>query len=133
MRSRPPSHQQTTFANDGVVGFYRSSAGLHVKALDRTVLDELQSFSAPSLSNGIETFDVRPRNEGFADGTVRCMFPDLGARIGYAATAEMRSAEDGIGYRRRPSGSTSSSCPSRGSWSSRTSTTRRAWAATGER
>ena len=59
------------------------------------MLDELRSFSAPSLSNGIETFDVRPRNEGFADGTLRCMFPDLGARIGYAATAAMRSAADG--------------------------------------
>jgi 4-hydroxy-4-methyl-2-oxoglutarate aldolase len=47
------------------------------------------------LSNGIETFDVRPRNEGFADATVRCMFPDLGARIGYAATAAIRSAADG--------------------------------------
>jgi 4-hydroxy-4-methyl-2-oxoglutarate aldolase len=66
-----------------------------VKAFDHTVLDELQSFSAPSLSNGIETFDVRPRNEGFADATVRCMFPDLGARIGYAATATMRGAAEG--------------------------------------
>ena len=63
--------------------------------LDRSVLDELRSFSAPSLSNGIETFDVRPRNEGFADGTVRCMFPDLGARIGYAATATMRGNAEG--------------------------------------
>ena len=66
-----------------------------MKVLDHSVLDELRSFSAPSLSNGIETFDVRPRNEGFTDATVRCMFPDLGARIGYAATATMRSAADG--------------------------------------
>ena len=66
-----------------------------MQALGRSVLDELRSFSAPSLSNGIETFDVRPRNEGFADGTLRCMFPDLGARIGYAATASMRSAAEG--------------------------------------
>jgi 4-hydroxy-4-methyl-2-oxoglutarate aldolase len=66
-----------------------------VQPLERSVLDELVSFSAPSLSNGIETFDVRPRNEGFADGTVRCMFPDLGARIGYAATATMRGAAEG--------------------------------------
>jgi 4-hydroxy-4-methyl-2-oxoglutarate aldolase len=73
----------------------RYGSGIDVKALDRSVLDELRSFSAPSLSNGIETFDVRPRNEGFADGTVRCMFPDLGARIGYAATATIRSAAEG--------------------------------------
>ena len=66
-----------------------------MRPLDRSVLDELRSFSAPSLSNGIETFDVRPRNEGFADGTVRCMFPELGARIGYAVTATMRGAAEG--------------------------------------
>jgi regulator of RNase E activity RraA len=66
-----------------------------VKALDRSVLDELRSFTAPSLSNGIETFDVRPRSEGFTDRTVRCMFPELGARIGYAATATMRGAAEG--------------------------------------
>jgi 4-hydroxy-4-methyl-2-oxoglutarate aldolase len=76
-----------------VSGGYGS--GIDVQALGRSVLDELRSFSAPSLSNGIETFDVRPRNEGFVDGTVRCMFPDLGARIGYAATAAIRSAADG--------------------------------------
>jgi 4-hydroxy-4-methyl-2-oxoglutarate aldolase len=70
-------------------------SGIDVKALDRSVLDELRSFSAPSLSNGIERFDIRPRNEGFADATVRCMFPDLGARIGYAATATMRGAAEG--------------------------------------
>jgi regulator of RNase E activity RraA len=66
-----------------------------MKALDRSVLDELRSFTAPSLSNGIETFDVRPRSEGFTNGTVRCMFPELGARIGYAATATMRGAAEG--------------------------------------
>jgi len=68
---------------------------VNVDPLDRAVLDELQAFSAPSLSNGIETFDVRPRNEGFADPTVRCMFPELGSRIGYAATATIRAAAEG--------------------------------------
>jgi 4-hydroxy-4-methyl-2-oxoglutarate aldolase len=68
---------------------------VNVDPLDRAVLDELQAFSAPSLSNGIETFDVRPRHEGFADPTVRCMFPELGPRIGYAATATIRAAAEG--------------------------------------
>jgi 4-hydroxy-4-methyl-2-oxoglutarate aldolase len=68
---------------------------VNVDPLDRAVLDELQAYSAPSLSNGIETFDVRPRSEGFADPTVRCMFPELGARIGYAATATIRAAAEG--------------------------------------
>jgi 4-hydroxy-4-methyl-2-oxoglutarate aldolase len=66
-----------------------------MEPFDRAVLDELQAFNAPSLSNGIETFDVRPRNEGFAAPSVRCMFPELGARIGYAATATIRAAAEG--------------------------------------
>jgi regulator of RNase E activity RraA len=66
-----------------------------MEPLDRAALAELQAFSSPSLSNGIETFAVRPRNEGFADPSVRCMFPELGARIGYAATATIRAATEG--------------------------------------
>jgi regulator of RNase E activity RraA len=66
-----------------------------MEPFDRAVLDELQAFNAPSLSNGIETLDVRPRNEGFAAPSVRCMFPELGARIGYAATATIRAAAEG--------------------------------------
>ena len=73
----------------------RYGSWIDVKVLGQSVLEELRSFSTPSLSNGIETFEVRPRNEGFTDATVRCMFPDLGARIGYAATATMRSAAEG--------------------------------------
>ncbi len=66
-----------------------------MEPLDRTVLEELQAYNSPSLSNGIETFDIRPRDEGFADPTVRCMFPELGARVGYAATATIRAAAEG--------------------------------------
>jgi regulator of RNase E activity RraA len=74
-----------------------------MEPLDRAVLDELQAFSTPSLSNGIETLDVRGRNEGFADATVHCMFPELGARIGYAVTATMRAAAVPGGDRLPPS------------------------------
>ena len=74
-----------------------------MEPFDRAVLEELQAYPAPSLSNGIETFDVRPRNEGFADPTVRCMFPELGARIGYAATATIRAAAAAEGDHLPPS------------------------------
>lgn len=63
--------------------------------LDRAVLDALSEFSAPSIANGIETFDVRPRNTGYMDASVRCMFPELGVALGYAATATIRAAEPG--------------------------------------
>jgi 4-hydroxy-4-methyl-2-oxoglutarate aldolase len=64
-------------------------------AVDPSVLEELRSFSAPSVANGIETFDVRPRNEGHMDASVRCMFPELGPLIGYAGTATIHAAQPG--------------------------------------
>jgi regulator of RNase E activity RraA len=44
------------------------------------------------VSNSIEAFDLRLRNEGFANGQIRCLFPDQPAVIGHAVTARIRSA-----------------------------------------
>ena len=55
-------------------------------------LAELQKFSSPSISNGIETFNVRPRNLGFMSHEIKCMFPDLPPMVGYAFTARMRAS-----------------------------------------
>jgi len=43
------------------------------------------------LSNAIETFEVRPQDEGYMSMEVRCLFPDLGPMVGYAATATIRA------------------------------------------
>ena len=63
------------------------------------LLQELAGFTTPSISNGIETFAVRPRDEGFVNGSVRCRFPRLGPVVGYAATASIRATpgDDGDG------------------------------------
>ena len=45
-----------------------------------------------TLANAIETFRVRLRNEGFAHGSVHCLFPQLQAMVGYAATIMIRGA-----------------------------------------
>ena len=47
-------------------------------------LDRLRCFDSPTLANAIETFDVRLRNEGFADGGIRAQFDDLPPVVGYA-------------------------------------------------
>ncbi|WP_219418460.1 RraA family protein [Pseudonocardia nigra] len=60
-------------------------------ALDPSVLEALKKYDSPTLSNAIETFDVRPRDEGYVSHEVRCMFPDLGVMVGYAATATIRA------------------------------------------
>lgn len=63
--------------------------------IDPRILEELRGFSTPSVANGIETFEVRGRHEGFMDATVRCVFPELGPLVAYAATATIRAATPG--------------------------------------
>jgi 4-hydroxy-4-methyl-2-oxoglutarate aldolase len=66
-----------------------------VARLSSEVLAALRRYDSPTLSNAIETFDIRPRDEGFAGTDVRCMFPDLGVMVGYAATATIRARVEG--------------------------------------
>ena len=59
-------------------------------------LDALRNLDTCTVSDAIETFQVRLRNTGFADSRIRCMFEDLPPMVGYAATARLRSAEPPI-------------------------------------
>jgi 4-hydroxy-4-methyl-2-oxoglutarate aldolase len=61
------------------------------------VLDALKRYDSPTLANAIEIFDVRPRDEGYMRHEVRCLFPELGVVVGYAATATMRARGVGAG------------------------------------
>lgn len=49
-------------------------------------LETLRKIPSCAIANAIETFDVRPRNEGFMSPMVRCIYPDMGHMIGYAVT-----------------------------------------------
>jgi 4-hydroxy-4-methyl-2-oxoglutarate aldolase len=62
-------------------------------------LEAIRQFDGGAISNAIETFDVRLRNEGFADGTIRCVFHDLPPVVGHAVTARVRcSAPPPVGH-----------------------------------
>lgn len=67
--------------------------------LDPAVLEALRRYDSPTLSNAIETFNVRPYDTGYASQDVRCMFPDLGVMVGYAATAVIRARGKGTDNR----------------------------------
>jgi regulator of RNase E activity RraA len=54
-------------------------------------IDYLQTVDSPTLSNAIEDLKIRPRHEGFAPETVRCLFPELGRMTGYAVTAQVET------------------------------------------
>jgi 4-hydroxy-4-methyl-2-oxoglutarate aldolase len=54
-------------------------------------LDELRKLSTPTISNALECFNIRPRNQGFMSPDIKCFFPDLGVMVGYALTARMQA------------------------------------------
>lgn len=55
-------------------------------------LDALRQLDTCAVSGAIETFNVRLRDEGFADSSIRCIFPDRAPLVGYAATVRIRSS-----------------------------------------
>ena len=56
-------------------------------------LRELGKLDTCAVADAIETFDLRAKNVGFADSSVRCLSEDLPPMVGYAATARMRSGD----------------------------------------
>lgn len=55
------------------------------------MIDALRKISSPSVANAIETFNVRPRNQGHMSSEIRALFPGLGPLVGYAVTAVIRA------------------------------------------
>lgn len=55
-------------------------------------LSLLAQYDTPTISNTIELFEIRPRNEGYMDGRIRACFPEMPPAVGYASTATMRCA-----------------------------------------
>lgn len=51
----------------------------------------LKTIDTPTLANAIEELDVRPRSEGFAPLSIRCLFPEMGRMCGYAVTAQVET------------------------------------------
>lgn len=62
-------------------------------SLTQQELDALRRVDTCMISNAIETFGVRLRNEGFADARIHCMFEDAPPMVGYAVTGRLRSGE----------------------------------------
>jgi 4-hydroxy-4-methyl-2-oxoglutarate aldolase len=53
-------------------------------------IQALARLGTCTVANTIEEFHVRLRNEGFCDGSIRCMVPGLPPIAGYAVTAKVR-------------------------------------------
>jgi 4-hydroxy-4-methyl-2-oxoglutarate aldolase len=65
-----------------------------MESLTAADLEALRRWPTPAIANAIETFGVRPNNQGFMVGP-RCIFPELGPMVGFAATATIRAMVKG--------------------------------------
>jgi regulator of RNase E activity RraA len=54
-----------------------------------TVFERLRKIRSPIIYDAIERFGVRSRQEGYSDGTIKCLLPSLGAFVGYAVTGRI--------------------------------------------
>jgi len=62
--------------------------GTHAPAGTNT-LERLRAFATPTIYDAVERFHVRPKSEGYTDGTIRCILPSLGTFAGYAWTGKI--------------------------------------------
>jgi len=56
-------------------------------------VQQLKAFDSCLLTDAIESFGVRLRNEGFATVGFRCLFKNLPPTVGYAITCKVRSTD----------------------------------------
>lgn len=60
-------------------------------ALSPETLARLAQFDTPTVCNVIELFDVRPRNAGYMNGSIKACFPEMPPMVGFALTSTFRS------------------------------------------
>lgn len=65
-------------------------------------LEKLRCLTSCQVADAIDSFNVRLRNEGYMDPSVRCVFSNLRPMVGYAATARIRTSEPPMAERPYP-------------------------------
>jgi len=59
--------------------------------LSAAQLDALREFDTPTICNVIELFNVRPRNVGYMNQSIKACFPKMPPMVGFALTSTFRS------------------------------------------
>jgi regulator of RNase E activity RraA len=54
-------------------------------------LAELRQFDSPTICNAVELWNLRPRNTGYMNQTIKACFPSFPPMVGYALTSTFRS------------------------------------------
>jgi len=69
------------------------------ETVPQETLERLEHLDTCTVSNAIEQLRIRTRNEGFVNGSLRCIFPHFPPKAGYAATARIRTSSTPIAGR----------------------------------
>jgi regulator of RNase E activity RraA len=59
-------------------------------------IEALKKITSPSVANAIETFKVRPREQGNLSSDIRALFPEMGPMVGYAVPCVIRAEQGPI-------------------------------------
>jgi 4-hydroxy-4-methyl-2-oxoglutarate aldolase len=59
-------------------------------------VEALKKITSPSVANAIETFKVRPREQGNLSSDIRARFPEMGPMVGYAVPCVIRAEQGPI-------------------------------------
>ncbi len=70
----------------------KSTSMAELKTVSEQTIELLNQLDTCLVSNAIEHFNVRLRNEGFMHAHVRCQFPHFPPRTGYAVTGRIRTS-----------------------------------------
>lgn len=60
-------------------------------SISPATLKDLARFDSPTICNAIEFFEVRPRNTGYMNDTIKACFPKMPPMVGFAVTSTFRS------------------------------------------
>ncbi|MBL8816228.1 MAG: RraA family protein [Planctomyces sp.] len=61
------------------------------RVVSSDVLKSLAKWDTPTICNAIELFEIRARNQGYMNSTIRACFPELPPMVGFALTSTFRS------------------------------------------
>jgi 4-hydroxy-4-methyl-2-oxoglutarate aldolase len=67
------------------------------KKIPISALARLRDLDSPTVSNGIDSLNIREHTQGFISSEVRCQFPELNPMVGYAVTCTADSTTPGTG------------------------------------
>ncbi|MCJ7635313.1 RraA family protein [Candidatus Bathyarchaeota archaeon] len=60
-----------------------------MSSLSKRTIELLGKYDTPTISNAIEAFGIRRKNEGFMEPEIESVFPDMGIVVGFACTAKI--------------------------------------------